>query len=83
MRVALLFFLLERPASYGTYADIYLPAFQRNDYVNTAARCLQMMLKVYEYREPFAAANGIQTILSALTRKANFQLQYQLIFALW
>uniref|UniRef100_A0A183DPC3 V-ATPase_H_C domain-containing protein n=1 Tax=Gongylonema pulchrum TaxID=637853 RepID=A0A183DPC3_9BILA len=41
-----------------------------NEYINTTARCLQMMLR-------------IDDILSALIGKTNFQLQYQLIFSLW
>ncbi|KAI1724110.1 v-ATPase subunit H domain-containing protein [Ditylenchus destructor] len=54
-----------------------------NDYINTSARCLQMMLRIDEYREEFIRSDGIANIMSALNGKANFQLQYQLIFCLW
>ncbi|VDK21597.1 unnamed protein product [Anisakis simplex] len=54
-----------------------------NDYINTTARCLQMMLRIDEYRHAFVAIDGIASIVTALSGKANFQLQYQLIFSLW
>lgn len=54
-----------------------------NEYINTTARCLQMMLRIDEYRHAFVAMDGITSILSALSGKTNFQLQYQLIFSLW
>uniref|UniRef100_A0AC34GK25 V-type proton ATPase subunit H n=1 Tax=Panagrolaimus sp. ES5 TaxID=591445 RepID=A0AC34GK25_9BILA len=54
-----------------------------NEYINTTARCLQMMLRVDEYRVQFVKGDGITSLLSALNGKANFQLQYQLIFCLW
>uniref|UniRef100_A0A914R5M3 V-type proton ATPase subunit H n=1 Tax=Panagrolaimus davidi TaxID=227884 RepID=A0A914R5M3_9BILA len=56
---------------------------QNNEYINTTARCLQMMLRVDEYRVQFCKGDGITSLLSALNGKANFQLQYQLIFCLW
>lgn len=54
-----------------------------NDYVNTSARCLQMMLRLDAYRLEFVNTEGLATIMSVLNGKANFQLQYQLIFCLW
>ncbi|KAH7728056.1 Vacuolar proton pump subunit H [Aphelenchoides avenae] len=54
-----------------------------NEYINTSARCLQMMLRHEEYRREFVKHDGIASIMSALNGKANFQLQYQLIFCLW
>ncbi|EFO25176.2 vacuolar h ATPase 15 [Loa loa] len=54
-----------------------------NEYINTTARCLQMMLRIDEYRHAFLAMDGIKSILSVLSGKTNFQLQYQLIFSLW
>ncbi|VDN56801.1 unnamed protein product [Dracunculus medinensis] len=54
-----------------------------NDYINTTARSLQMMLRIDEYRHAFVSMDGIASILSTLSGKANFQLQYQLIFSLW
>ncbi|VDD90676.1 unnamed protein product [Enterobius vermicularis] len=54
-----------------------------NEYINTTARCLQMMMRIDAYRYAFVANDGITSILSTLSGKANFQLQYQLIFSLW
>ncbi|VDK77408.1 unnamed protein product [Onchocerca ochengi] len=54
-----------------------------NEYINTTARCLQMILRIDEYRHTFLALDGIKSILSVLSGKTNFQLQYQLIFSLW
>uniref|UniRef100_A0A1I7TC11 V-type proton ATPase subunit H n=1 Tax=Caenorhabditis tropicalis TaxID=1561998 RepID=A0A1I7TC11_9PELO len=54
-----------------------------NDYMNTTARCLQMMLRHDDYRHEFVNAEGVQTLVHALNGKTNFQLQYQLIFAVW
>jgi V-type H+-transporting ATPase subunit H len=56
---------------------------QNNEYINTSARCLQMMLRLDEYRHEFVKVDGIASVMSALSGKANFQLQYQLIFCLW
>jgi hypothetical protein len=42
-----------------------------------------MMLRIDEYREEFIRGDGIANIMSALNGKANFQLQYQLVFCLW
>lgn len=60
-----------------------MPVVQNNEYINTSARCLQMMLRHEEYRREFVKHDGIASIMSALNGKANFQLQYQLIFCLW
>ncbi|VDN07424.1 unnamed protein product [Thelazia callipaeda] len=54
-----------------------------NEYISTTARCLQMMLRIDDYRLAFVASDGITSILSTLSGKTNFQLQYQLIFSLW
>ncbi|TKR80878.1 hypothetical protein L596_014865 [Steinernema carpocapsae] len=54
-----------------------------NEYMNTSARCLQMMLRIEEYRSAFVEQDGVATIVNTLEGKTNFQLQYQLIFALW
>lgn len=56
---------------------------QKNNYVQSVARCLQMMLRIDEYRRAFAAVDGISTIVSVLSGKVNFQIQYQLTFCLW
>lgn len=55
-----------------------------NEYLQTAARCLQMMLRVDAYRQMFVLVDGVATIISVLdSSKMGFQIQYQLIFCLW
>jgi len=56
---------------------------QNNDYINTSVRCLQMLLRIDEYRQEFVNSDGIACIMTALTGKTNFQLQYQLTFCVW
>jgi len=55
----------------------------KNSYVQSVARCLQMLLRIEEYRRVFSAVDGIPTIVSVLSGKVNFQIQYQLTFCLW
>uniref|UniRef100_A0A5K4F3X0 V-type proton ATPase subunit H n=2 Tax=Schistosoma mansoni TaxID=6183 RepID=A0A5K4F3X0_SCHMA len=55
-----------------------------NQYDQTVARNLQMMLRIREYRTQFAKVGGIETIGDVLQEKlTSRQLQYQLIFCLW
>ncbi|KAH0564450.1 V-type proton ATPase subunit H isoform X3 [Cotesia glomerata] len=54
-----------------------------NEYIQSVARCLQMMLRVDVYRFAFISVDGISTLLSVLSGRVNFQVQYQLIFCLW
>lgn len=54
-----------------------------DDYMQSVARCLQMLLRIDEYRFAFVSVDGISTLLSVLSSRANFQVQYQLIFCLW
>merc|ERR1719179_109430 len=56
---------------------------QSNEYVQSVARCLQMMLRIDDYRHAFLAVDGINTIVSVLSGRVNFQIQYQLTFCLW
>jgi V-type H+-transporting ATPase subunit H len=56
---------------------------QGNEYMQAVARCLQMMLRIDEYRMAFISMDGISTIIYVLGTKVNFQIQYQLIFCLW
>ncbi|XP_050295688.1 V-type proton ATPase subunit H isoform X4 [Anthonomus grandis grandis] len=56
---------------------------QNNEYIQSVARCLQMMLRIDEYRFAFVSVDGISTLLSVLDRRVNFQVQYQLIFCIW
>ncbi|CAH1772858.1 unnamed protein product [Owenia fusiformis] len=54
-----------------------------NEYLQTIARCLQMMLRIDEYRFAFVEVDGISTLISVLAGKVGFQIQYQLTFCLW
>lgn len=54
-----------------------------NEYLQTVARCLQMMLRIDAYRLAFVNVDGISVIVSVLAGKVGFQIQYQLIFCLW
>merc|ERR1712158_242090 len=47
------------------------------------ARCLQMMLRIDNFRQAFMAVDGIGTVVSVLSGRGNFQIQYQLTFCLW
>ncbi|XP_064652704.1 V-type proton ATPase subunit H-like isoform X2 [Lineus longissimus] len=54
-----------------------------NEYLQTVARCLQMMLRIDAYRYAFVEVDGISTLISVLAGKVGFQLQYQLTFCIW
>jgi V-type H+-transporting ATPase subunit H len=54
-----------------------------NEYVQTVARCLQMMLRIKEYRHTFVELDGVNAIVTTLTGKVGFQIQYQLTFCIW
>ncbi|XP_037024405.1 V-type proton ATPase subunit H isoform X1 [Bradysia coprophila] len=54
-----------------------------NEYIQSVARCLQMMLRVDEYRLAFVSVDGISTLVGILSAGVNFQVQYQLVFCLW
>lgn len=54
-----------------------------NEYIQSVARCLQMMLRVDDYRFAFVNVDGISTVINILSSRVNFQVQYQLIFCLW
>jgi len=54
-----------------------------NEFIQSVGRCLQMMLRIDEYRFAFVSVDGISTLLSVLSGRVNFQVQYQLIFCLW
>ncbi|KAJ8959192.1 hypothetical protein NQ318_022454 [Aromia moschata] len=64
-------------------ADAAKVAQENNEYIQSVARCLQMMLRIDEYRFAFVSVDGISTLLSVLSGRVNFQVQYQLIFCLW
>ena len=50
---------------------------QNNEYIQSVARCLQMMLRINEYRLEFVRLDGIGAIVSVLSGRINFQIQYQ------
>lgn len=54
-----------------------------NEYVQTTARCLQMMLRDEKYRLAFAGMGGVSVLATVLSGRINFQIQYQLAFCLW
>ncbi len=54
-----------------------------NEYIQSVARCLQMMLRIDQYRKAFVALDGVGAIINVLSVKVNFQIQYQLTFCLW
>jgi len=54
-----------------------------NEYLGSVARCLQMMLRIDDYRYAFTKVDGISTLVSVLAGRKNFQIQYQLTFCLW
>lgn len=51
--------------------------------MQSVARCLQMMLRIDEYRLAFISVDGLSTLLGVLSGRVNFQIQYQLIFCIW
>jgi len=54
-----------------------------NEYMQSVARCLQMMLRLDAYRIAFVELDGIGTIAEILSSRVGFQIQYQLSFCLW
>ncbi|XP_055342963.1 V-type proton ATPase subunit H-like [Paramacrobiotus metropolitanus] len=77
--------LMEEPdlSSYLVFLKLILRS-SNNEYKETTVRCLQMMLRIREYRLAFLQNDGITGIVNALNANAsNSQLQYQLIFCLW
>lgn len=51
---------------------IFTPV-QSNEYIQSVARCLQMMLRVDEYRFAFVVVDGISTLIAILGSRVNFQ----------
>jgi len=56
---------------------------QNNEYIQSVARCLQMLLRIDAYRLAFVQVDGVSTLVSVLSGRVNFQVQYQLAFCLW
>ncbi|XP_056679895.1 V-type proton ATPase subunit H isoform X1 [Monodelphis domestica] len=58
-------------------------ANESSQYVQCVAGCLQLMLRVNEYRFAWVEADGVNCIMGVLSNKCGFQLQYQMIFSIW
>ncbi|XP_026884864.1 V-type proton ATPase subunit H isoform X1 [Electrophorus electricus] len=56
---------------------------ESSQYVQCVAGCLQLMLRVNEYRFAWFEADGVNCITAVLSNKCGFQLQYQMIFCVW
>ncbi|XP_038665280.1 V-type proton ATPase subunit H isoform X2 [Scyliorhinus canicula] len=56
---------------------------QSSQYVQCVAGCLQLMLRINEYRFAWVEADGVNCIIAVITNKCGFQLQYQMIFSFW
>uniref|UniRef100_A0A8C7ZNR9 V-type proton ATPase subunit H n=1 Tax=Oryzias sinensis TaxID=183150 RepID=A0A8C7ZNR9_9TELE len=54
-----------------------------SQYVQCVAGCLQLMLRVNEYRFAWVEADGVNCITAVLSNKCGFQLQYQMVFCVW
>lgn len=52
---------------------------QSNEYIQSVARCLQMMLRVDEYRLAFVSVDGISTLVGILSAGCNFQVSKNII----
>ncbi|KFP72776.1 V-type proton ATPase subunit H, partial [Apaloderma vittatum] len=70
----------------GTGSSVDAGAVSTSDssqYVQCVAGCLQLMLRVNEYRFAWVEADGVNCIMGVLSNKCGFQLQYQMIFCVW
>ncbi|KAJ8272514.1 hypothetical protein GJAV_G00090050 [Gymnothorax javanicus] len=56
---------------------------ESSQYVQCVAGCLQLMLRINEYRFSWVEADGVNCITAVLSSKCGFQLQYQMIFCIW
>jgi len=54
-----------------------------NEYLQSVAETIQLLMRIDDYRMPFVKADGINSIVSVLLSNLGFQLQYQLIFCIW
>ncbi|KAM3840583.1 V-type proton ATPase subunit H isoform 2-T2 [Vipera latastei] len=59
------------------------PGTDSSQYVQCVAGCLQLMLRVNEYRFAWVESDGVNCIMGVLNNKCGFQLQYQMIFSVW
>uniref|UniRef100_A0A8C8M611 V-type proton ATPase subunit H n=1 Tax=Oncorhynchus tshawytscha TaxID=74940 RepID=A0A8C8M611_ONCTS len=65
------------------YFCICVLPLQSSQYVQCVAGCLQLMLRVNEYRFAWVEADGVNCITAVLSNKCGFQLQYQMGFCVW
>ncbi|XP_034146594.1 V-type proton ATPase subunit H isoform X3 [Esox lucius] len=72
---------------HGTGADTAgqgtMSPSESSQYVQCVAGCLQLMLRVNEYRFAWVEADGVNCITAVLSNKCGFQLQYQMVFCVW
>ncbi|GAV02998.1 hypothetical protein RvY_13489 [Ramazzottius varieornatus] len=61
-------------------AQLQSPA---NEYKEATLRCLQMMLRIEDYRRAFVTLMGVNTLVEVMDNNTSFQVQYQLAFCLW
>ncbi|XP_072323872.1 V-type proton ATPase subunit H isoform X2 [Scyliorhinus torazame] len=66
----------------GSEAGTVSPS-ESSQYVQCVAGCLQLMLRINEYRFAWVEADGVNCIIAVITNKCGFQLQYQMIFSFW
>lgn len=63
------------PPRTDTNLPLLLYYFKNNEYIQSVGRCLQMMLRVDEYRFAFVTVDGISTLISILSSRVNFQVR--------
>ncbi|XP_060680324.1 V-type proton ATPase subunit H isoform X3 [Hemiscyllium ocellatum] len=66
----------------GSEAGTVSPS-ESSQYVQCVAGCLQLMLRINEYRFAWVEADGVNCIIAVINNKCGFQLQYQMIFSFW
>uniref|UniRef100_A0A672Z0M0 V-type proton ATPase subunit H n=1 Tax=Sphaeramia orbicularis TaxID=375764 RepID=A0A672Z0M0_9TELE len=73
---------VQKPQSANACTGTISPS-ESSQYVQCVAGCLQLMLRVNEYRFAWVEADGVNCITAVLSNKCGFQLQYQMIFCVW
>ncbi|KAI0982862.1 hypothetical protein GJ496_006060 [Pomphorhynchus laevis] len=64
--------------------QIVMERAEKQLYLQTACRCLQMILRIEKYRLLFVQLNGLNCMTSLLLDTTiSFQIQYQLCFCIW
>lgn len=57
---------------------MFFTYLQSNEYIQAVCRCLQMMLRIDEYRFAFVQVDGISTLITILSTGVNFQVRLTL-----